>query len=124
MAHVKHEQMSKEMQDCIKDCQECEATCMESINHCLQLGGKYAEASHIRSLMDCAEICQTSADYMLRGSELYQSVCGTCAEVCDRCEQSCRQFADDTMMQECAEVCRRTAQSCRQMAGTRMRRAA
>lgn len=124
MAHGVQQQMSKETQDCIKDCQECEAVCTESINHCLQMGGKHADASHIRSLMDCAEICQTSADYMLRSSEQYQSVCATCAEVCDRCEQSCRQFGDDTLMQSCAEACRHTAQSCRQIAGTRMRRAA
>ncbi|MCL4534652.1 MAG: four-helix bundle copper-binding protein [Bacteroidetes bacterium] len=124
MAHVKHHKMSTAMQDCIKDCQECETTCTESIDYCLQLGGKHAEASHIRSLMDCAEICRTSAGYMLRGSEQYQLVCGTCAEVCERCEQSCRQFGDDTMMQECAEACRRTAQSCRQMAGTRLQKAA
>ncbi len=119
-----HQQMSKEVQDCIRNCQECEALCVESINHCLQIGGKHAEASHIRLLMDCSEICQTSSDYMLRGSDLYQSVCGTCAEVCERCEQSCRQFGDDTMMQTCAESCRRTAQSCRQVAGMRVTRRA
>lgn len=124
MAYGTHQGISKEMRDCIKDSQQCEALCMETVNHCLELGGKHADPSLIRSLMDCAEICQTNADYLLRQSEQYQSVCQTCAEVCDQCEKACRQFGDDTMMRSCAEVCHRTAQSCRQVAGIGMRKAA
>src|ERR1700682_6009384 len=57
--------------------------------------GKQAEAAHIRLLLDCAEICQTSANFMLRGSELQGDTCGACAEVCDRYAQACAQFGDD-----------------------------
>ena len=79
--------------------------------------GPHVEAAHLRLLLDCAEICQTSADFMLRGSELHGQVCGVCADVCDRCAQSCAQFGDDQQMQACAEECRKCAESCRKMAG-------
>ena len=32
-------------------------------------------------LLDCAEICQTSANFMLRGSPLHTNTCAACAIV-------------------------------------------
>jgi hypothetical protein len=68
-------------------------------------------------LLDCASICHTSADFMLRGSDLHRPTCGVCAEVCQRCAESCERMAEDELDRRCAEVCRRCAESCRQMAG-------
>lgn len=110
-------QMSTEMRDCISNCTECHNICVETANHCLEMGGKHAEASHIRGLLDCAQACATSADFMLRGSALHPNVCGVCAEACERCAESCERLADgDELMLRCAEICRRCAESCRQMA--------
>jgi hypothetical protein len=67
-------------------------------------------------MMDCAAICQTSADFMLRGSPLHTLTCGVCAEVCERCAASCEKFPEDAMMQQCAETCQSCAASCREMA--------
>jgi hypothetical protein len=68
-------------------------------------------------LMDCADICRTSADFMLRGSPQHALTCGTCAEVCAACAESCERIGQqDGMMKKCAEVCRRCAESCRHMA--------
>ena len=114
MAH----QISAEMRRCIEDCSDCHNICVETAAHCLELGGKHAEAAHVRLLLDCAEICLTSANYMLRGSELHVRTCAVCAEVCDRCADSCEKFGDDALMKQCAEICRRCAESCRKMAGT------
>lgn len=108
--------MGEQMQSCISACNTCSAVCLETIQHCLKMGGKHAEQSHIRMLMDCAEICQTSANYMLRGSELHGLTCGVCAEICQRCADDCAQFGDDQMMQRCADACRLCAQSCKEMA--------
>ncbi len=125
MSQVMHPPMSKEMEQCIKDCESCNTICWESMSYCIDMGAKYADPSHLRSMMDCAEICKTCADFMLRGSEMYQPTCTACAEVCDRCEQSCMQFGDDSQMKACAAICRRTAESCRTMAAVKaMRRAA
>lgn len=112
-------QISQEMRDCIQECQSCHAVCIETVTHCLQKGGQHAEAEHIRLLLDCVEICQTSANFMLRGSDLHVHTCAACAEVCERCAEDCERMADDDMMRRCAEACRRCAESCRRMAGGR-----
>src|SRR6266487_600883 len=109
-------QMSTMMQQCIQNCTECHRTCVETTAYCLQHGGKHVEADHIKSLLDCAQLCATSADFMVRGSALHPQVCGVCADACTRCAESCEQFGDDAQMKSCAEVCRRCAESCRQMA--------
>ena len=108
---------SPKMQECIQECQTCSQVCLENVAHCLEKGGRHAEPGHIRLLLDCAEICQTSANFMIRGSELHGRTCGVCAAVCEACAQSCESFTDDAEMQRCAEECRRCAQSCREMAG-------
>jgi hypothetical protein len=82
------------------------------------MGGEHAEPEHIRLLIDCADICQTSANFMLRQSHAHGKVCGVCAEVCEQCAESCARFDDDSVMQQCAEVCRTCAASCREMAMT------
>ena len=114
-SHATH-QTSGSMQQCIDECLNCHSICLETVAHCLQQGGKHAEARHIRLLLDCAEICQTSANFMLRGSDLHGRVCAVCAEVCERCATDCERFGDDAQMQACTEACRRCAESCRQMA--------
>ena len=109
--------MSDTMLDCIDDCTDCHAACVETINHCLRLGGAHAAADHIRLMLDCAEICQTSANFLLRGSDLHPLTCQACAEVCDRCAQDCERLDDDAVMRDCIDSCQRCAESCRRMAG-------
>jgi len=106
---------------------ECHNICLETVSHCLQMGGNHARPEHITVLLDCAEICQLSANFMLRKSNLHALSCATCAEICDRCAQSCDGFRDeaDQTMKQCAEICRRCAEACRRMAsGFRVERRA
>lgn len=119
MAHAAAHKISDDMRRCIDVCLECHRACLEMVLHCLQVGGAHADAPHIRLLMDCAEICQTSANFMLRDSELHGETCAACADVCERCARDCEQFGDDPMMRACVEICRRCAESCRKMAGGR-----
>jgi hypothetical protein len=117
MSHAAHHQATNdELQQCIKECLDCHASCLETSVHCLALGGKHAELDHIRMLEDCAEICQTSANFMLRGSGYHSRTCAVCAEVCRACEERCRRMGGDDMMRRCAEACRRCAESCERMA--------
>jgi hypothetical protein len=109
-----------QMEQCIDNCSDCHAVCLETVTHCLERQGRHVESGHIRLLLDCAQICQTSADYMLRNSELHTRTCAICAEVCDQCARDCEKFGDDTEMKACAESCRRCAESCRQMAGVKV----
>jgi hypothetical protein len=112
-----HSMVDEKMRACIQECQNCHNICTETITHCLEMGGDHAEPNHIRLLLDCAEICQTSANFMLRTSDLHNQTCGVCANVCERCAEDCERFGDDEMMQQCAQTCRSCAQSCREMAG-------
>jgi hypothetical protein len=94
----------------------CHAVCQEMVTHCLQQGGEHAEAGHLRLLLDCAEICQVSANFMLRGSPFHVRTCAACAEICQACAEDCEQMGGDERMRACAEACRRCAESCAQMA--------
>jgi hypothetical protein len=109
--------MNAEMNRCIAECQNCHNVCVETITHCLQKGGEHAGEAHIRLMLDCVEICQTSANFMLRGSEAHGRVCAICSIICEQCAQDCARFKDDAHMVRCAETCRLCAESCRRMAG-------
>ncbi len=112
-----HPTTTDDMQRCIDDCTECQETCLSTVQHCLVEGGDHAEASHVGLLLDCAGLCQVTAELMVRDSPLHPRVCAVCAEVCDRCAHDCERFEDDLMMQQCGEACRRAMKSCREMAG-------
>ncbi len=86
------------------------------MTYCLQKGGMYAEPEKINWILDCAELCQTNANFMLRTSLMYARICAICAVVCDRCAQECEKMSYDPQMKACAQICRHCAESCRQMA--------
>ena len=95
---------------------DCHDICLQTLSHCLDKGGDHAQAEHITLLLDCVEICQTAANFMLRNSVLHSRACAVCAEVCDRCAEDCERLAaGDDMMRQCAEICRRCANVCREM---------
>jgi len=116
MQGMSHTSVSEKMKECIQECQSCHDICIETAMHCLEMGGEHAQPDHIRLLLDCAEICQTSANFMLRGSDLHFYTCGVCAEICEHCAVSCEQFSNNTIMQQCAQTCRSCYQSCMEMA--------
>lgn len=112
-------QTSMDMETCIRNCGECHQICLQTSIHCLSLGGQHASVQHITLLMDCAQICATSQDFMLRNSPHHSHVCGECAEICTKCAEDCERMANgDQEMLRCAESCRRCAESCRMMAHT------
>ena len=109
--------MTSEIRRCIQHCLDCYSICQETVQHCLKLGGRHAEAKHIGLLQTCAKICDTSAAFMLSGSEYHNRTCAVCAEVCASCAESCAGMAEgDETMLRCADACRSCAESCRRMA--------
>lgn len=109
------QQLGNQIEQCIEQCQQCQRVCLETITYCRELGGAHAESGQFRLLFDCAEICQTAADFMLRNSDLHATVCSSCAEVCLHCAVACEQFGDDERMKVCAAACRRCAEHCQLM---------
>lgn len=102
------------MQSCLDTCSHCHATCLQTaMVHCLKTGGKHVEENHFRLMMNCAELCQTSANFMLSESAFHVDLCGVCADVCDACAKSCEAVGG---MEQCASACRECAVSCRKLA--------
>lgn len=99
--------------DCISACQRCHQICLQmAMSHCLNEGGKHVEPEHFRLMTNCAEICQTAANFMLSQSPLHAVVCAACADVCTACADSCEQVGD---MDDCVRACRECAQRCEAM---------
>jgi hypothetical protein len=120
-AHDEHdhdEHAHDDMDACIEACLQCHVVCTMTAQYCLTQGGAHADVSHVGLLLDCAEMCQTSANFMMRGSPYHELTCSVCAEVCRACASSCRSFEDDENMVHCAEVCDECAEACEGMAGS------
>lgn len=96
-------------------CHECHDECLDTlVNHCLQEGGEHVEQHHVKLMMDCIQICQTSADFIHRNSDYAAAVAEACAKVCDACADSCEEY-DSAKMRQCAKKCRECAEHCRSM---------
>jgi Domain of Unknown Function (DUF326) len=86
--------------------------CLETITYCLFKGGGYAAEKQIRRLQDCAEICKTAANFMIRNSYIRPTICNACADICLRCAEECEMLINDKFMVACADACRRCARFC------------
>ena len=106
--------VDRDMQSCIDECLRCYQVCLATaMRHCLEEGGQHVEPQHFRLMMACAEICRTSAHFMLIGTPHHKHTCRECAEVCMECASDCERVGG---MDECVEACRSCAESCRRMA--------
>jgi hypothetical protein len=116
--HLYADHITEEMRDGITRCSDCHNTCVETVTHSLTTGGELAAIEHIRLLLDCAQLCAASRDFMLRGSGHHARTCGLCAELCASYAERAEQYPGaDEQLRRCAEECRRCAESCRRMAG-------
>lgn len=111
------ERMSNQpdMQDCIDACTNCYQACQQTaLTHCLQMGGRHVAPGHFRLMIDCAEICRTSAALQLAASPFSARLCALCADVCHACAESCRELDG---MEDCLQACEHCENTCREMAG-------
>ena len=65
--------------------------------------------------MECAAICNASAQLMSVGSDKAKEVCRVCSDICQACGDECGKH-DTEHCRECAEACRACAEECRKMA--------
>ncbi|WP_338405638.1 four-helix bundle copper-binding protein [Sphingobium arseniciresistens] len=112
------EGMAMPMADCIDHCITSHRMCLETATYVTKQGGPLAKAALVAMLTDCAEICQTTANSMLRQSSFHRILCRACAETCYRCAQECLCHAGDQQMARCSATCKACAASCRMMADT------
>ena len=107
-------QLTEEMNHCIETCLNCYRTCLgTAMNHCLVAGGKHVEPAHFRLMMACAEICRTSAHFMLINTPHHKHTARECAEICAECAEDCERVGG---MEACVAICRACSESCRKMA--------
>lgn len=106
--------LSDEMRRCIDNCLACYSTCLAALSgHCLEAGGAHTAPAHMRLMMACAEICRTSAHFMLIGTPHHRHTCAECAEICRECAADCERLGG---MEDCVAACRRCSESCAAMA--------
>jgi hypothetical protein len=104
------------LSDCIDACLKAHRACTESVIHDLQQAGAGADWELIQLLLDCADITETNANFMLRSSKLHHLTCQVAADVADRCATACEKHAtEDVRLRECADACRRAATWCRKV---------
>lgn len=108
--------MAMPMKDCIDLCTASHRICLETANHLASAIGIAAPPLLIALLNDCAEVCQSTANSMIRKSALHPILCRSCAEACERCASECDQQTADRQLAICAAACRRCASGCREMA--------
>lgn len=105
---------SGQIEDCMRKLQHCHKTCLGmAMTHCLEMGGEHARPQHIRLMLDCAQICAATADFLARKSQFHTRLCALCADICDTCGADCQKIGD---MRPCVEACRACATACREAA--------
>ena len=79
----------------------------------------------VSTLLDCADVCRTTARYVRTGSPLVRGTAGVCAELCERAAEACAPLTEqDAIMGACVDACRRCAGWCRRLADHPLERAA
>ena len=94
---------------------DCAQVCNQTLAYCLDQGGDHVEASHLKAMIDCIDVCTLTARLHGRGSPLGEQAMELCAEACKACEESCEGFEGDETMQLCAATCRECYEHCRSM---------
>jgi hypothetical protein len=83
----------------------------------MRTGGEYDHSGNIRLLIDCAQVCETTAELQREHGTLPERNYDLCAEMCERAARVCAMFPHDRMMLLGQDACRRGAAYCRQKAG-------
>lgn len=93
-------------------CQDCHLICREALAlHGDEAGGSQLSPRHIKRVMACIEICQTTANLLVIRAPMSDQLCELCAHLCEQCATSCRAI-DLDIMKRCVAACQRCARAC------------
>ena len=101
-----------QLEACVANCTICHQVCLDTV---ARAHPDPLPPTVLRLLIDCAQICQTSAGFLSRRSPFFSLACAVSAEICAECATVCEGL-DGESMEACVDICRRCAESCRQMA--------
>ena len=98
--------ISREVQQCIEACRECQKCCVA-----LETSGG-VDSKTILAAKDCAEMCQTCSNFVVRDSHFAGHIRKVCAEICKNCAAACDKMSRSSIAKDCAAACRRCAEAC------------
>ena len=79
--------------------------CNAAFAYCMQ-DSDDVDLDLVSCIVDCAELCGTTAAFIVRGSEHADDLRKVCAGVAKCVEEACEQFPDDEAFAACADACR------------------
>lgn len=98
--------------DAIKACMDCHLVCQEVLAyHGDRGGGTQLSSQHIKRLMACIEICQTTANLLTIRAPLTDQLAELCAHICEQCATSCKASGHEAL-QRCVAACQVCARAC------------
>lgn len=104
---------------CLRAHEACEAAVTQVLR-----GEDGAVDERVGTLLDCADVCRTTARHIRHASPLLRGTAGVAAELCERAAEACAALASAPAMLTYAEACRRSAACCRRVADVPLERAA
>jgi hypothetical protein len=113
MREIEPKSLSKETNELLATLAECRESCTIGLMHSLNEDGDFTAKDHIVWLLDCAEICNVTTNFLLRDSEYSGDIINICSYICEDCAESCESFFEDANMKNCGEICRKCADKCR-----------
>jgi hypothetical protein len=105
---------------CIEECAACAQACTACADACLAERGVAELAKCVRTDLDCADICETTARTLSRhtgyDANITRAQLRSCATVAQACADECERHAgmhDHCWL--CAEACRRCERACEEL---------
>ena len=99
---------------------DCAQACTACANACLSEPDVVELIRCVRSNLDCADVCETTARVLSRRSgpdaDLTAAVLEACIRACRACANECNQHAAHRAhCRRCAEACARCGEACEQL---------
>jgi hypothetical protein len=100
----------------------CEQCCTACADACLAESGEMDLAACIRTDLDCADVCATTARMLSRqtqpSADVLRAQLEACKAACDACADECSQHADmHAHCRICMECCRTCSDACADLLG-------
>lgn len=102
----------RQMQLSADHCLECFRACSEAMAHTIDLRRQHWEHEHYRILLDCIDVCKTTAGFLIRQSDYYKDICSVCALICKETTKCCQEFGNDPFMLKAGDIASKCAKSC------------
>lgn len=97
----------------LKTLQECGAVCDNMTTMVLTKPDLQFRTNQLQLLRDCANICDTTENFVARNSPFAKTIADECAYICETCGTECSRFPD-MESQRCAQICFKCVDECRQ----------